>query len=326
MRSRKTINLIIKISVVFLSLYFLYAKLRGNPDIQHFDKDYLFNLIYDNQLGLILVSFMMFLNWLVEAIKWRMLIDKIEKISILRALRAVFSGVTVSTFTPNRIGEYAGRVFCLKKANRIQAALITVLGSMSQLLTTIVFGSIAFLFSFQYLDQYNDSLFILHNNFILISIVLMVISVASLFLYFNIVNIIAKIKTISWISNIYSYIKVLSYYNKKELFQVFLYSILRYIIFTTQFFILLNLFEVYILYHHAIVLIMLMLLIISIIPTIAITEISLRGSIAVFLFSVFSQNILGILAATLFIWLINLVIPAFIGTIFIFTLKFFRKY
>ncbi|MEE2953626.1 MAG: lysylphosphatidylglycerol synthase domain-containing protein [Bacteroidota bacterium] len=326
MKFKKSINFIIQIVIISTSLYFLYNELHDNQDIRKIGIGYLSKLCLDNLLGISLVIFMMFLNWFLEAIKWRILIKKIELIPVSRSLQAVFTGITVSTFTPNRIGEYAGRVFCLKKANRIQAALITVLGSMSQLLTTIVFGSIAFLFSFQYLDQYNDSLFILHNNFILISIVLMVISVASLFLYFNIVNIIAKIKTISWISNIYSYIKVLSYYNKKELFQVFLYSILRYIIFTTQFFILLNLFEVYILYHHAIVLIMLMLLIISIIPTIAITEISLRGSIAVFLFSVFSQNILGILAATLFIWLINLVIPAFIGTIFIFTLKFFRKY
>ena len=54
---------------------------------------------------------MMFLNWLVEALKWRYMISKIENISIMTAYRAVLTGITVSTFTPNRIGEYGGRVF-----------------------------------------------------------------------------------------------------------------------------------------------------------------------------------------------------------------------
>ena len=59
---------------------------------------------------------MMFLNWFLESLKWRFLISKIEKISINRSIRAIFSGITISTFTPNRIGEYGGRVFCLEKS------------------------------------------------------------------------------------------------------------------------------------------------------------------------------------------------------------------
>ena len=74
----------------------------------------------------------------MEALKWQFLISKIEKISIKRSIRAIFSGITVSAFTPNRVGEYGGRVFCLEKADRIQAVLITVIGSMAQLVTTIV--------------------------------------------------------------------------------------------------------------------------------------------------------------------------------------------
>ena len=56
----------------------------------------------------------------------------------LNARKAVFSGITVSTFTPNRIGEYGGRVFCLEKGDRIKAVFITILCSMSQLLTTVI--------------------------------------------------------------------------------------------------------------------------------------------------------------------------------------------
>ncbi|MAJ89900.1 MAG: hypothetical protein CMD08_01295, partial [Flavobacteriales bacterium] len=63
----------------------------------------------------------------------------------------------------------------------------------------------------------------------------------------------------------------------------------------------------------------------SIIPTIAITEIGVRGSVALFFFGLVSNNVVGILSATFVMWIINLVFPALIGMIFIFSLKFFRK-
>ena len=70
---------------------------------------------------------------------------------------------------------------------------------------------------------------------------------------------------------------------------------------------------------------MVMLFVISIIPTIAISEIGVRGSVAVYLFGLISANALGILSATFVLWLINLLIPAIIGTFFVFTLNFFRR-
>ena len=92
------------------------------------------------------------------------------------------------------------------------------------------------------------------------------------------------------------------------------YSVARYAVFTTQFFILLQMFEVQIAYADAIVLIMAMLFVISVIPTIAITEIGVRGSVAIFLFGLVSANTVGILSATFVMWIINLLLPALIGT------------
>ena len=116
-----------------------------------------------------------------------------------------------------------------------------------------------------------------------------------------------------------------TFYNSADLLEVLLYSVARYIVFTTQFFILLQVFEVYVSYIDAFILTTTMLFVISIIPTIAITEIGVRGSVALFLFSLVSANIVGILSATFVMWVINLLLPALIGTVFIFTLKFFRK-
>jgi len=86
------------------------------------------------------------------------------------------------------------------------------------------------------------------------------------------------------------------------------------------------LFNVDVLYSDAIVLNMVMLLAISVIPNyLPIFEIAQRGSIAIVLFSLISVNTVGIFSAAFLMWLINLLIPALIGTVFIFSLKFFRK-
>ena len=135
-------------------IVFLYNQFVAKQSIDHFSDINIIDKIKNNIYGIILVFLMMFLNWFIEALKWRFLISKIEKISFLRSLRAIFSGITVSAFTPNRIGEYGGRVFCLKEGDRGQAVLITVIGSMSQLITTIVFGTIGVLF----LPMYNHEI------------------------------------------------------------------------------------------------------------------------------------------------------------------------
>ena len=145
MLSRKTIGFLIKIGIVAIAIFFLYHQFTSKSNSEDFDIDNILLQIENNYLVVGLVVLMMLLNWFLESLKWRFLISKIERVTINRSIRAIFSGITVSAFTPNRVGEYAGRVFCLEKGDRIQAVLITVIGSMAQLITTIVFGLIGVL-------------------------------------------------------------------------------------------------------------------------------------------------------------------------------------
>ena len=116
-----------------------------------------------------------------------------------------------------------------------------------------------------------------------------------------------------------------TFYTYSDLLEVLLYSVARYAVFTTQFFILLQVFDVEVAYVDSMILITTMLFIVSIIPSIAITEIGVRGSVALFLFGLVSSNTVGILSSAFVMWVINLLLPAMLGTIFIFTLKFFRQ-
>ena len=325
MLSKKTFNFLLKLLIVGFALYFLYHQLTSKQAIDGFDISFIKHTMRSNILLMILVFVMMLFNWFIEAVKWRFLIAKIEKVSMFTALRAVFSGITVSIFTPNRIGEYGGRVFCLEKADRIQGVLITILGSMAQLLTTIFFGSIGILFINNYITDLQDLFVKIEFAYPVMLFMLLLLNVLLLFLFHNISLITNLMDKFGWFNKYKKYKEVFTYYNAQELAFVFIFSVIRYAIFTTQFFILLNLFAVDITYFDAIILIMVMLLVISIIPTIAISEIGIRGSVAVYLFSLVSVNTIGILSATFVLWVINLLLPAIIGAFFVFTLKFFRK-
>ena len=325
MLSRKTIGFLLKTGIVAFALFFLYEQLTTKSSVEQFNSDAILQQIKQRYGVLVVIVLMMFLNWFLEALKWRFLISKIEKISIKRSIRAIFSGITVSAFTPNRVGEYGGRVFCLEKADRIQAVLITVIGSMAQLVTTIIFGCIGLLFLPKYSSEFSSILNTIEFGYPILVFLLVLLNVLMIFLFLNTSLFSTILSKIKFLRRYKKYNEVFSFYNTDELAKVLCYSVARYIVFTTQFFILLQLFNVNIAYTDAIILIMIMLFVISIIPTIAITEIGVRGTVAIILFGLLSNNTTGIFSATFIMWVINLLFPALIGTVFIFTLKFFRK-
>ena len=313
---KKYLSIIIKIVIVFFSFYFIYQQLVETKSFEELDISVLIDTVKKNKVYLVGVILMMFLNWLVEALKWRYMISKIENISIMTAYRAIFTGITVSTFTPNRIGEYGGRVFCLEQGDRIKAVFITVLCSMSQLLVTILYGSISLFILFDEI--------LIDKTFLSVSL-LILLNLFLLFSYFNISHIVNFLGKFKLIKSFKKYLEVLVMYNYKDLIIAFIYSNTRYFIFSLQFIILLHVFGINISFMDAILSVMLIFFFITITPTITIAEIGVRGSVAIFVLGLFSSNDIAILSSTTLLWLVNLIIPAIIGSFFIFSLKFFRS-
>ncbi|MBL0343487.1 MAG: flippase-like domain-containing protein [Bacteroidetes bacterium] len=122
----------------------------------------------------------MVVNWFVETAKWKLLLSRIQPVTWSRGFRSVLSGVTISVFTPNRMGEFAGRVMHLESGTRIKAALASVMGSMNQLLITIVAGGIALLASLDQLETAGSNLYRVKFLLILAGII------AVFFIYFRI--------------------------------------------------------------------------------------------------------------------------------------------
>ena len=261
------------------------------------------------------------INWLLESRKWQILIKKLEPISLLYSLQAVLAGVTVSVFTPNRIGEYAGRVLLLKHANRIQAALSTLISSIGQIIATLIFGSISFYFYFvQYLAT-ESTAWLSYSLF-----AILIVFIYSLFILFiSTPTLLGLLKKIKAIRRFKKYITFFNRYTTQELIHILFLSLLRYVVYSTQLFLLLLAFGVNIDLYTGFVLIPLTFFTMTFIPSIALADLGIREAVALTIIGLESNNHIGILSATLVIWAINLVIPAIFGSVLIFKSKIFKS-
>lgn len=276
---------------------------------------------------------LMLLNWCTETIKWKFLVRRIEAISFSVAIEAILTGITISTFTPNRIGEYFGRAFILKKANPVEAIILTIVGSMSQLLVTVLMGTLALLFLLPQFAGQGGSWPAFFFPGIITFIVLF--DAGLIFIYLNV----GAIRPLSryllkhhW-HKAYHYLGVISRVSHAELAYVLFLSFVRYCIFFTQFFLALRLFGVLVSLKDAMMLIPVIYLALAVVPTIALTELGVRGSVAIYVIGTFLTlhgSMLGqwdtaILSAATLIWIINLAFPAIVGAFFVFNLRFVRR-
>lgn len=275
---------------------------------------------------LLLVLLLMFLASVVEARKWQLLVKDIQRVSLGRAVRAVFAGQAVGFNTVNRVGESAGRVIFLGEGNRLRGILLSVVGSMSQIIVTFVFGIFGLLYlRYQVLDNSHHleglSLVWLDALTYTISIGILL----GILLYFRLSSLIQLLEKIPFIAKHRFFVQKLENLHWRELTGILFLSASRYVIFLVQYALLLQVFEVEMHWFDAAAMVSVMLLVLAIVPTIALAELGFRGKISLLLFGLFSTNMLGIIATVAGIWIINLIMPAVIGSLFILGIRLFRN-
>ncbi len=331
---KKTLNILLKAIIVMTAYGFLYYQLfRKDKLDQVLEAVNRFADIKSLYFMLTIVILMMFVNWSIEAYKWRYLLKDEEQIGFLRSLKAVFAGITVSIFTPNRVGEFLGRVFILKKAKPLRAVFITIIGSYSQLLVTLILGYIAVIyFSVQYLHHF-ESVPVWFFNAVALGVGLIILLLTLLYLNLSILDpLVNRLINSRW-KKVGQYFSVFSRFNTATLLRVFGFSLLRYGVFTLQFLLLIQLFQVQVPWFDGFLLIALMFFTMSAIPTVTLAELGVRGSVTITLFRMYlelNQEFtpmmeFGVFSASSALWLINLALPALFGTLFIFQLRFFKK-
>jgi len=97
--------------------------------------------------------------------------------------------------------------------------------------------------------------------------------------------------------------------------------LLRYFVFSIQFYLAVKFFGIEMSLIDAGLAISLTWFVMAIIPTVGISEIGVRGSVALFFFGIFVQNPVAVVSATLLLWIVNLALPAIIGSLGIVRIK-----
>lgn len=330
----KTYNFIIRIAIIFATYYFIYKQIFEHKKLDYITSSFNDLIHQPHVTFLITWTFMlMIVNWGIESMKWQFLINKVERIGFLKSFEAVLSGISVSIFTPNRMGEWFGRVFIMKKANPWKGVFITMIGSFSQLLITLIVGSVSLIFYVPIYFKDTDY----YSKYLLYGLILIVIVViaALLLIFLNLTSIPGFVSRLlkKRFVHFNEYLSVISSYSSFELSTVLLFSFLRYCVFALQFYILLMMFSIDIPLIHGLMIISLVFFVMTAIPTVTLAELGVRGSVSLYFIGQYFERFgeisdklnIGIVSSTSTLWLINLAVPALLGTLFVYRLTFFRK-
>lgn len=308
-KTKQFFFVLIKISIVVVAFYFIYLKLTKNIDLEYtfFIELLIKNTIFSTET-FILLSFLSIFNWFCEIVKWQQLVSPIKNIRFKNAIEQTLGSLTASLFTPNRIGEYGAKAMYYTKEYRKRILLINLISNLLQMGITIILGSIGIYF------------LILKFQIVLNTSWVFEILIFSMVIISSIIILIRKTKfTIKGFS--FEKLKTfITSYNTNILAYGFGLSLLRYVAFSFQFYYLLTLFGIEITYLNAMMFITSMYLLASVIPSIFIFDVVIKGSVAVYLFGFMGVNAVTILSIVTLMWLFNFVFPSIIGSYFV--LKF----
>ncbi|TYZ11036.1 flippase-like domain-containing protein [Hymenobacter lutimineralis] len=259
-------------------------------------------------------------NWGLEAWKWWRLARHLEPVSFRRAFRAVLVGLTLGFVTPNRVGDYAGRIIELK-SRRLDALGAVFLGRYCQLVATVVAGSLGllyFLFTF-YLPGFPATKLGLVVAALFLNLAMLVPLYRSRLLLslFTIVRPLRRFRR---------YVAVMPTYPARLLSAVLAGAGLRYAVFCLQFGLLLYAYGARPAVGPALAAIAGTLLLKSLVPSLnALADVGVRELSATHLFGLLGEPVLPVLSASLSLWVINIALPSAAGLLFVMRLKVFRK-
>ena len=301
---------LIKLSIVVGAFYFIYNKLVENENLKF--NEFLL-LIKENRTfsakNIIFLIVLSGFNWFFEILKWNYLVKTVTSISLPAALEQSLGGLTASLITPNRIGDYGAKAIYFPKGFRKKIVLLNLLGHIAQMTITTLFGIVGL---YLFVDQYNVN--IDFNKILRFAIIILFVGIV---LAFIIKNIEFKIKGFS-IKRILLFIQEIPF--KTHNYNL-LFSLIRYLIFSFQFYYLLSIFGVEVGYPTAMVVITSMYFLASIVPSISIFDVVIKGSVAVFLFDFLGVNEITILSVSTLMWIFNFIVPSIFGSYFVLNFK-----
>lgn len=303
-KAKQFLVLLIKLLVVGGAFYFIYNQLANNDKL---DWDKFRNLMLEKQsfANITFILFLTFLNRFLEILKWQNLVEVIRKIKLGEASKQVLGALTAGLFTPNGIGEYAGKALFFEKSQAKKIVFLNLICNGIQMILTIVFGIFGLLY-------FNAKFEIITTT--MVGILFGILTIVVLILFFT--------KKISIKG--YSVEKLIHKINEipKRIHQKnILLAIGRYLVFSHQYYFLFLIFDVEIPYFLLMAAITSVYFLASSLPTFQFLDFAVKGSVAVYFFGLLGVNEWIVVFISTLMWFLNVVIPVVIGSYFVLNFK-----
>ncbi len=224
----------------------------------------------------------------LEAQKWRIAVAKEQRVSFVQAFFYVVTSLPYGVLTPSRVGEWYGRARNMEKTGR--GVVLGAMTGIAQQIVTVVAGVAGLL----YLGKGDVKLWLIAG-------------IALFILGFIVVLILNRHKT--WYNT--------DLMKEKGFVKVFILSVIRYLVFSTQFVLLMMFFGVKAGIGAIYSAIAAGYLFSYFLPLNSIVELGIRMGTVLYIMSGMGVDPVGVVWATLMVWVINIVLPSLAGSILI---------
>ncbi len=238
----------------------------------------------------------------IEFLKWKLTLKTLSVPSEKSdRVQSFLAGVVMQMVTPNMLGNFLGRIFYYQRRYRVQIILLTLLSNFAQYIASLTFGFVSVLLL--------SGLLILDDQYFIVPIISIGLAVSFL-IFFFFEKVLNKIKKRQYAVQLKQNLKQ----NKDYRFKLLLFSFTRFIVFTTQYVLLMYAFGEKV--NGELVLAIWQLYLLTIIaPSLFLGKVGVKESIALVVLGSIGVNEFSILFASLTVWLVNNIAPAMFGLI-----------
>lgn len=255
-------------------------------------------------------------NWGFEALKWQILLRRVEKTTFWNAYRGVLAGLSLGFALPAQLGDTAGRVLSLRPGARAEAIGASLVSGGVQFYVAFVFGAVAWAHHLTVVPSRDTAA----GRWLLA----LLVGLSALGVGFGLV----RRRLIGWLAarpglrRFARYWDVAGQYNDREIGLALGAATVRYLVFSAQFYLALRLVGVGMPAGISASGIGVVFLVKTITPAFnLLSDLGVREAAALWVFAPFGTSASVLVTATLTLWLANILMPVLIGLIWVWRLK-----
>ncbi len=304
----------VKWSFFIFFLWLLYRQLQSRGNLDEMMVEFRAHLGASPAWLFVVALLLMWVNYHLESLKWMTLTRPFQKISLKTALMAIYAGNSLGLISPARLGEYGGRMLGLKPENRAKSVWALSFGAFLQKVVIYWLGFIALNFGFKrVLLDYEANSYFSSTYFTPILWLVGLLLTGALVFYDPIIR--AILRKQSWLGKkIYQgYFR----YSRQITWGGLGLTLGRYLVYSVQLYLLNRFFG---LPNDPILqfsIIFITYWVQSFFPLPSALGLLIKSEIALFLWAPQGVNEISVLSGTFFLWIINGVLPALIGLLFL---------